>query len=285
MIPSKDDVTISKKEMLESINRSGYLLESEISELLNESGFFVEANQVIKDPNTGKSREIDLLAELIPSYEERSKVSCAVSINYVFEIKNNPLPMVLISNLKISPNVDAYESLKEIVTETERLKYENLFSLDDSFYERLLGNKTDHIFTQYCSFKRKRDGANKSELMALHPDEFHEGLMKIVQHCDEEMKFWDNRKDDNYFRNFLYLPVIVLGGLLFELTLNKNMKPILKEVKSSNFLYNYHWKDQKRSALIWIVTEKGFSNFMNEMIRVEKSLENDLVAKIKSLKF
>ncbi len=50
-------------EMIDAIKRSGYLLESLISKYLSQSGFFVESNQVIVDPYTGKSREIDLVAE------------------------------------------------------------------------------------------------------------------------------------------------------------------------------------------------------------------------------
>jgi hypothetical protein len=54
---------ITKEEMLEALNRSGYLMESEIASMLAEFGFFIETNQVIEDKFTGKSREIDLLAE------------------------------------------------------------------------------------------------------------------------------------------------------------------------------------------------------------------------------
>ncbi|MCG8528056.1 MAG: hypothetical protein MI748_16860, partial [Opitutales bacterium] len=55
---------IEKSEILECMSRSGYLMEGRIIRSLNEAGFFVEPNQSIIDPETGKSREIDLIAEV-----------------------------------------------------------------------------------------------------------------------------------------------------------------------------------------------------------------------------
>jgi hypothetical protein len=52
---------ILKNDLIEAIKRSGYLLESEIASILARSNFFIESNQVIEDPVTGKSREIDLI--------------------------------------------------------------------------------------------------------------------------------------------------------------------------------------------------------------------------------
>jgi len=39
-----------EKEIIAALERSGYLLESEISKKLSDAGFFIETNQAIKDP-------------------------------------------------------------------------------------------------------------------------------------------------------------------------------------------------------------------------------------------
>ena len=44
MITSDNDQTSDQSEMIDAIRRSGYLIESQISEILSSSGFFVEAN-------------------------------------------------------------------------------------------------------------------------------------------------------------------------------------------------------------------------------------------------
>jgi hypothetical protein len=266
-----DDRIVTNDEMIDAISRSGYLLESQISELLSGAGFFVEANQVIKDPSTGKSREIDLLAEYY-SYQE-GRDSIAAKIKFVFEIKNNTCPMVLMTSLKPTPNIEPWEGLREVVTQSDSTKP---LSQDDRFFERLVGYKTDRIFTQYCSFKRKRDVGRNSELMAWHPEEFHEGLMKIIQYCDEEVASWEDRDVSDYFRDFLYLPVLVLGGVLNELEVDRKGKARLKKVKTSKLWYNYHWKDEKKSAIIWIVTRRGFTDFIANMIKVERAIEDEM---------
>jgi len=260
------DTEITTKDMLEAINRSGYLLESQISEWLIASGFFVVPNQVIKDSLTGKSREIDLLAE---RFLDGGDNKVAAVIKFVFEIKNNPFPMVLATN---SPYIDSYGGLKEYISP----KIESSISIENTFYELLISEKKENIFNQYFSFKRKKDGANNSELMAWHPDDFHEGLIKIVQHCDEELEFFTNKSDDNYLRDFLFMPVLLLGGQLLELTIKKG-KPKFKNVKMSKLMYNYHRNDENKSAIIWVVTKDGLSDFISEMSKTEERVKQNIL--------
>jgi hypothetical protein len=54
---------VSPDELLECLERSGYLLESRIVRELDTRGYFVEPSQVLQDPRTGKSRDIDFIAE------------------------------------------------------------------------------------------------------------------------------------------------------------------------------------------------------------------------------
>ena len=277
--PNNDDLVITNSEMIDAISRSGYLLESQILELLYNAGFFVEANQVIIDPLTGKSREIDLVAEHYSNKNERSDITA--KIKFTFEVKNNPYPMILTTNLKPSPNIEPWDAVREIVTKPE--KFKNL-SLENDFFEKLVGYETKGIFTQYCSFKRKKDSGNKAELMAWHPDEFHESLMKIVQHCDESAEMWAKRNISKWFRDFLFLPVLVLGGNLCELNYNKSGKPNLKKVETSRLWYNYHWKDEYKSIVIWVVTKKGLPKFISKMIEVERTLEDNIFALTKDKK-
>jgi hypothetical protein len=266
------DSTIKTGEMLGAISRSGYLLESQISELLTSMKFFVETNQSIQDPSTGKSREIDLLAEYYEYQENNNGV--LAKIKFVFEAKNNPYPMVMITELKPTPNIEPWEAFREVITETENSKR---LSIDDRFFGKLNGYDVGGIFTQYCSFKRKKDSGNNSELMAWHPDEFHEALMKIVQYCDDQVESWEDRTVGKWFRDILYLPVLVLGGSLYELTFDKKGKHRLKKVETSKLWYNYHWKDEYKSVLIWVVTQKGLSKFITNMIKVEREIEQEMI--------
>lgn len=268
---------------MEAIKRSGYLLESQISEILSKAECFVEANQVIKDQTTGKSREIDLIAEhdpfseYMPDTKER-RINAVAKIKFVLEVKNNPYPMVVMTSLKWSPNIILEESIKEVITETENVSH----SVEEGFFGRLLGSRQDGIYTQYCTFKKKKEGGRDAELMAWHPDEFHEGLVKITQYCDEAVEPWEDKVKDRFFRDFLFLPVLVLGGELYELNIDKRNKPKFKKVQSSKLLYNYHRQDEPMSAIIYVVTKRGFSDFIKNMIELEKQIEEHMEAKVES---
>lgn len=147
---------ISKSEMLEALKRSGYLLESEFSAFLANQGFFVETNQVIEDPITGKSREIDLTAEYYEYKQDRSSHKCASGIKFVFEIKNNLFPIVLLTQFSFTPNIEDWMGLKEALNLPENINYDSL----DSYYENLIHKPGSRIYTQYCSFHKKKKMKN-----------------------------------------------------------------------------------------------------------------------------
>ncbi len=262
---------VTKDEMIEALKRSGYLLESEISSALSNAGFFVESNQVILDPFTGKSREIDLLAEYYVHRPEGIGSKCCAKIKFVFEIKNNIYPLLLLTQFEFSPNIEDWMGLKEALNLPEDLQYESF----DSYNENLISDRTGHIFTQYCSFHKKK--ANE-DLMAVHPENLHTGLMKIAQYCEEQVELMDtdliydssnNEEKDDYFRHFLYLPVLLINDDLYEYNDGK-----IKKKDSSVLVFNYHYKDEPKMAYVFVVTREGFDDFMRQMIKLEEITES-----------
>lgn len=93
---------IAPDELLRCLERSGYLLESRIVRELDARGFFVEPNQVLQDPRTGKSREIDFVAEYY-SYVPEHRNIC-VKTHFIGEVVKNRLPIVLLTSRPSSPN-------------------------------------------------------------------------------------------------------------------------------------------------------------------------------------
>jgi len=260
--------------MIEAIKRSGYLLESMVSKYLSESGFFVESNQVIVDPFTEKSREIDLVAEYHNfDASSRSEHKCVSKINFVFEIKNNSAPLVLLTQFEHSPNIEDWLGLKERQTFPEEMP-EKYFT---GFWDDLINKNRGQIFTQYCSFQRKKQN---SELMALHPDDIHIGLSKISQYCEEAIETWGRESIDRkngYFRNLIHLPVLLISEDLYELTYNEEGNADLKEVEQSILVHNYHHKDEPSMAYIYVVTKKGFEKFIKNMLKLEQKIELDMI--------
>lgn len=267
----------NENEMIEALGRSGYLLESQISKLLSNAGFYIRTNQMIKDPITGKNREIDLIAEYYEYNQQRGENKCYAKVHFIFEIKNTSAPVILLTNFEYSPEINDWYGLKERMTVPKGLDYDSY----DAFYEQIILNKKYSIFTQYCSFQKKK--ANE-ELMALHPDNIHEGLSKITQYCEEQVKEREKEEDVNgYLRHFLYLPILLIRDDLFELHYDDNNETHLRRVESSILVYNYLKNEKPEMAYVFVVTKKGFANFMNDMLELETKIEREMIEKKKGV--
>lgn len=265
-----EKIEFNEKELLEVLERSGYLLESEISEVLNKAGFITENNQVIIDPFTGKSREIDLTAEFFGFRDRSSETKCVSKVRFVFEIKNNIAPIVLLTKFEHSPNIEDWLGLKRWETVPEGLQ--NIFYT--GYWDKLIQAKRGTIFTQYCSFQRKKVN---EDLMALHPDNIYTGLSKITQFCEEAIDREESVEPaDGYWRDFLYIPVLLLADDLYELHTNKNEYK-LRKVESSMLVYNYHFKNSASMAYVYVVTKRGLKGFIETMLKVEEEVEREMI--------
>ena len=268
-----NEFNTTEKEILEALNRSGYMLESEITKQLADLGFFVESNQTTLDPLTGKSREIDLLAEFYEYDREKTDNKIVASTRFVFEIKNNTFPFVLLTKMEFSPNIEIWDALKIVSTIPEGVD----FSVYSGFYELLIGKNNKELFTQYCSFSKKK--ANE-ELMALHPENIYAGLSKITHFCEEvlenRVRERTDRHIEEYLRNFLYLPVLLIKEDLYELEISQSGTR-LKKVECSRLIFNYHYRQEPKSSIVYIVTKEGLSDFIKEFLRVEKMVEENML--------
>ena len=271
---------LSKKDMIEAIKRSGYLLESEITKLLASHSYFLQSNISILDPLTKKSREIDLVAEMYDRDNNSIKQHVYAQSHFVFEIKNNLYPMILMTKQEVHPDTDNILGLKEMITIPEGIVYNHF----ESFYESLL-EKDDCIFTQYCSFDYKKKKNNK-ELMANHPENMHSGFAKITQYCDDHLNWHDEEpideyynvySDDQYFRHWIYIPILLINDGLYELELDGENEVSLKEVLMSKLVYNYHLYNEPKMSIIFVMTKKGLNLFLPKMRALEKKVENKMI--------
>lgn len=196
-------------------------------------------------------------------------------VNYIFEIKKNLFPIVLLTRFEFTPNIEDWTGLKEALTIPRGLQYD----WHDSFYEALIRKDTAR-YTQYCSFQKKREN---DELMALHPDNIHAGIAKITQYCEEMVKLHDkdliyeDPEKDEYLRHFLFLPILLINDDLYELR-----KDGLEKVDSSILVYNYHYEKDQKLAYVFVVTRKGFPSFMKSMMELEDNVERRMMEIAKS---
>jgi len=221
--------------MREAVQRSGYLLEQRIAAILTKEWGFVGTNPVFPDPDTGKSREIDM--DAISATQIYKK-----GYNFVFpillcECVNNSQPLVFFTKESLISFLH-YEQVKVSGIPVKFWKEDRYVSFSE-FAEM---GKIHHYCkgptaTQYCTFQLKKD---KSSWMALHSEEQHEifnSLLKamdykITQHFDS---WYPPEKVDKEGINIqVYYPLVILQGSLYSAAL-KNNRLTLRKSKHIQF--------------------------------------------------
>ena len=259
--------------MSEALLRSGYTLESRIIRKLVQNNYFVEPNQRVLDPKTGKSREIDVIAELFEHNPALSPLEPRVYVStyFVCEAKNNPYPVVLLTELPFSPSLDVWESTHEHKTGFFADNF-----LDPSFYDFL--TEEYRVYTQYCSFRQKK--GNNSEWVALHPDDFYDDLEKIISWSMIEAKPV-SPLEDNVHRLLLHLPVVILGGDLYVAHPTQDIVA-LEKVDAALYMHFNIEEEQRSSSIVVFVTEKYFLELFERILQFGRSVEDTIRTQLSS---
>jgi hypothetical protein len=263
--PQKGIVSkISKKEMSEAIKKSGYLLEQRLEPILTEAGFYVQMNAAYADPETGKSRELDISAiSAISVFKEEfifPVLLCECENNsqpVVFFTKESPISFLHCQEVKASGipvkfwdrSAKGYGSLADF---TKMEKYHHYCKGDAA--------------TQYCSFQFKKD---KSSWIALHVDEHHDTLNSLIKALEYNI--------DEHFGNFvlppkgeeegvnlqIYYPLLILQGDLYSASLNDS-RLVLK--KSNHIQFRKELFSSKNKEVetyqIDVITEKFLKDYL-----------------------
>jgi hypothetical protein len=262
---------ISAKQMREAIGKSGYLLEQRVEPILLEAGYYVEANSVFPDPQTGKSREIDLNAiSATQIYEDEDHW---IFSSLLCECENNAQPIVFF--MKESP-ILSFMHAKEVKVSGIPVKlwsekgYVSLsdFTVMKNFHHYCKGD----IATQYCSFQSVREKTAKDKLswVALHSDEQHNTFDSLVKSLEYEIaKHFDGwrlssgKKQENASIQ-IYYPLVVLQGDLFCAYLENNHLTLKKsrhvQFRKEFFLAS---SNEVETYQIDVITEEYLSDYLD----------------------
>lgn len=267
---------ISKKEISEAIKTSGYLLEQRVEPVLTGEGFFVQMNVAYADPETGKSRELDISAiKAISVYREEfifPMLLCECENNsqpVVFFTKESPISFLHYEEVKASgiPIKFWDASVKGYIGFSDFTKMED-------YHHYCKGE----VATQYCSFQLKKD---KSSWMALHVEEQHGTLNSLIKALEYEI--------DHHFRNFtlppkgeeegvniqIYYPLLILQGDLYSAQLSNN-RLVLKKSNHIQFRKELFlpMKNEVETYQIDVITEKYLKDYLKlvdgEMEKVKR---------------
>ncbi len=256
---------ISPEDIRECLERSGYLLESQIVRALEARDYFVEPNQVVHDSRTGKSRELDFVAEHYHYNHLQRGVS--VKTHFVGEVVNNRFPFVLLTNRPSTPNEDFESHVKYICVPSSN----RITDVVDLYESK--SPPRELLFSQYCGLTRKT-GSNK-ELMASHPDDTYSSLQKLSEYVESEIAKWDEIEDD-YHRLFFWHPMLVLGGELIAVKTNSAGQNSFEAISSGFLEFNWHAGEERRTSVIEVVTLDSLYARMDQITSDDQDLQSKL---------
>ena len=278
---------IKKEEIIESLNRSGYFLESRVLEILSKNNYENFPNQTYPDKITGKSREIDILSD---GQRITENINLNQFLHFEFKYKlsieciNNDQPVAFFKR----PDKDPFSIFgKFLYSKVERPLAEkhmntgntpdfqfNTFTVDSKefHYNQLTKN------TQYCSFSKKR--GQKTEWMASHPDGLHDTLNKLVDYTEHQKETYEDWMNNHsaWRRDVfttIFFPVIVLQNELIEVSENKGKV----EIENKNhIIFDFKkYSDNRNGFLVDIITESYLPEYLNKVNNSVTELKNSMV--------
>jgi hypothetical protein len=222
-------ISISTKQMKDAIQRSGYLLEQRVEAILTKEWGFAETSKVFPDPDTGKSREIDISAISATQIYKKGH-------NFIFpillcECENNPQPVVFFSKESLVSFLH-HEQVKVSGIPVKFWQEDSYVSLSEftgmgKFHHYCKGP----VATQYCTFQLKK---GKSSWMALHNEEQHDTFNSLIKALDYEIaEHFDgwalpDKVDEEGVNIQIYYPLVIFQGSLYSATLKNNQLALRK---------------------------------------------------------
>lgn len=210
----------SPEDIESALNKTGFLLEHRVAKILrnHDSKPDVEIGDAYPDPESGKSREIDVLSDFYESVERKPDISVMVTVTLIIECKNNSGPFVLIGDRKLG------SSLRDFMIMTfdpfaigfSRSKYHSFQYEADMRHVDGLPRYGDFVGRQLVRMNRQ-NGAWKADNSGVY-DSILYPLAKAWQY---HRGYVEREKEDTPEEHWQYpgitflLPVIVTSGPIY----------------------------------------------------------------------
>ena len=261
---------ISKDEAIETMLRSGYLLESRVSAHLRSRDWIVESNSAYLDLGTGKTRELDIHAISGSSIYDDERGAAFVFQHLLIECVHPPQPIVFITSDSL---------LDEKKVELIKVMSDPPVIWDGQYWHRLpsfLDLQEFHhyvstpIATQFCSFARKNSG--DKAWMAFHEDSQYGSFVALGQAMqfhlagEERPRRRRTKKPVQVHPPHieLFYPVYVIEGDMWSVDQTQGT-PTPKNIDRINYKHSTFVNGVFEEYIVSIVAEQSFAKFITEL--------------------
>jgi hypothetical protein len=278
----KDIPRITEDAMKDAVNRSGYLLEQRVEDVLKQEQFQINYDNYFRDDVTDKIREIDVVAtEDLSSqklgHQLRNGRNSYFNYRLICECKNNYQPLVFFRQKEFKKQ-EFIESSQMIINDVWPYPEISTFPYDSNkFIESPYFTMNDHYYSnevlsnQYCTFQLK--ATEKWE--ANHSEEQNNIFITLIKaslvHIEklkEEFRNIDYEECDHK-ASFVF-PIIVYQGDLYITSEKNNGNIELEKINHLVYLIHYKVESSERMFAIDIINE----SYLPELIKKIKNQAN-----------
>jgi len=272
---------ISDEEVKKALLNSGYLLENRLENILRNKGYVVEANQFYPDPDTEKSREVDITA--LKAFGLDAKFEKVIFLKLIIECVNNNQPLAFITKehqpgsnflypdeIKFAgmptevPGSHLMDSWKSIPEFFEMHKYHHYYN--------------NRIATQFCTFTKKKKEPDKGKWVASHLEDHYQTFRKLCWVIDYLVDEQTERVEDmkqNKLNLEFYYPLFVIQNKLLDIRQMGHTVKVLDNrhigFKIAKFDYG-----EETNYQIDVVTEDFFLDYLSLIEKEMSTIASDL---------
>lgn len=269
----------TKEQIIEALNKSGYLFEQEVADLLENMRFHVETSYAYVDTDTGKSREIDVRGLKEVLYDPNNKIT--VLIELLIECKDFGSPLVFIERNK-NKSEKAYVNPREYI-----FPYPSYtVPVTEKSYQTINAFKYLKLADIHYYYKDEFKATQFSKIYGKGNDWFanHEGIYDLL--ILPQVKLLEERRkniipqDSSLQKNLIWLlfPMVVIRDQLYSNRILKESQELIEQNRIS-FIRNIDSSNLKGKYLIDFVTIAGLSDFIKNDIT---AFYTEIINKIQS---
>jgi hypothetical protein len=257
----------TSEQILSALSRTGFVFEYRVAERFQEEDLDVVLNVAYTDPESGKSREIDVTATAYRNIRESGQAPIIICATLVIECKNYADPLVVIGQGK---EIFFHNGEPAITFDPLRFDFPNLGEREQ-FGIRFalgLGELPSLRDNGFIGSQLVRMDRNKGVWRASN-DSVHDSIIyPLIKASDSERAAVTDSgladDDDPWFLpTFSYtLPVLVTAGPVFAVDVVPGREPIVSNVKWVPLVRHF----SGGSVLMHVVTYGGIADYLTERI-------------------
>lgn len=241
-----------ESKVQEWLSKQGYPLEMRIASLVRKkTEFAVRQGWHYQDPESGKSREIDIVFT-------KGEPKGIAEINYVIECKGTNKPWILFTSDDAADSYHRLSSFGIFTKSAHAAVGGEIFNFDD--------DKTNESKKVPWLWKEGRIGYAVTQAFDGNNDVPYAATLSSIKASIwlKSHSLWQSAKYRDYVVVF---PIVVTSSPLFECYLDESGNSVLTPIEHGYLFFNQYIEDFTATC-VSIVQEKYFETYLNQCLEV-----------------